>query len=89
MERKRESKPETMSSSGWKEGGEGPQNIFYVNCLGLGLLSKPFLFEEANPWHKWPMEQFRCFFVFFFVAFACVDSKNGDFLLLMAEGKAC
>jgi hypothetical protein len=58
-----------------------------VDCLGLGLLSKPFLFEEAKAWHKWPMEQFRCFS--FFVVFACVDSKNGDFLLLMAEGKAC
>jgi hypothetical protein len=53
-----------MSSSGWEGGGEGPQNIFYVDCLGLGLLSKPFLFEEAKAWHKWPMEQFRCFFFF-------------------------
>jgi hypothetical protein len=73
LERKRESKPETMSSSGWERGGEGPQNIFYVDCLGLGILSKPFLFEEAKAWHKWPMEQFRCFLFFLLCLLALIQ----------------
>ncbi len=54
-----------------------------MDYLGLGLFSEAFLaFVCEEMWRKGPIEQLRCVFV----VSTCVDSENGD-LLLMVKGK--